>query len=142
MTLMKWNSNRNLASLNDEVERFFKGFGLDPMSFDTVWYPSVDVSENQNGYEIKAELPGMKKDDIKITVEENVLMLQGEKKLEHKTDEKNVQLSERFYGKFQRSFRLPKEVKSGGIKASYQDGVLTVELPKAEEAKPKEITIG
>jgi HSP20 family protein len=142
MSLIKWNPYGNLTSLNDEVERFFKGFGLDPVSFDTVWYPSVDVFENPTGYEVKAELPGMKKDDIKITVEENVLTIQGEKKLEQETQKKNVQLNERYNGKFRRCFRLPGEVRAGGIKASYKDGVLTVELPKAEEAKPKEIEIG
>jgi HSP20 family protein len=141
MSLIRWNANRGLASLADDAERFFRGYGLDEANFDTVWYPSVDVSETDNAYEVKAEIPGMKKDDIKVSLEDNVLTLKGERKEESETKKKNIQICERYYGRFQRSFRLPREVKSDGIKAAYKDGVLTVEIPKAEETKPKEIEV-
>jgi len=90
---------------------------------------------------VKAEIPGLKKEDIKVNLEDDVLTIQGEKKEETEKKEKNVQISERVYGKFQRSFRLPKRTKTEAIKAAYKDGVLTLEIPKAEEAKPAAITV-
>jgi len=141
MSLVRWNPNRNLISISDEIDRFFNDFGLNLRESDTVWRPSVDLSETENTYEVKAEMPGMKKEDIKVEVKENVLTLTGEKKHETKDDKKNFHRLERVYGRFQRSFRLPKEVKSGEIKAKYRNGVLTIEIPKAEEMKPKEVAI-
>jgi HSP20 family protein len=141
MSLVRWNPNRNLISISDEIDRFFEDFGLNLRESDTVWRPSVDLSETENTYEVKAEMPGMKKEDIKVEVKENVLTLTGEKKHETKDDKKNFHRLERVYGKFQRSFRLPREVKSEEIKAKYRNGVLTIEIPKAEEMKPKEVAI-
>jgi len=141
MSLVRWNPNRNLISISDEIDRFFNDFGLNLRDSDTVWRPSVDLSETENTYEVKAEMPGMKKEDIKVEVKENVLTLTGEKKHETKDDKKNFHRLERVYGKFQRSFRLPKEVKSQEIKAKYRNGVLMIEIPKAEEMKPKEVAI-
>jgi HSP20 family protein len=141
MSLVRFNPYRGLASLSDDVERFFRGYDIDPETFDTVWVPSVDVAENEKAYEVKAEIPGMKKEDIKVNLENDVLTIQGEKKEETDKKEKNVQLSERVYGRFQRSFRLPKQTKSEAIKATYKDGVLTLEIPKAEETKPAAIPI-
>jgi len=141
MSLIRWNQDRGRAFLAKDVERFFNGWGFDPEVFDSVWYPTVDVSESEQVYEVKAELPGINKDNIKVSLEDNVLTLKGERKEEAETKKKNVQIHERYYGKFQRSFRLPVEVKSAEIKASYKDGVLKIEIPKAEEARPKEIAI-
>jgi len=141
MSLVTFNPYRGLASLSNDVERFFRGYDFDPETFDTVWVPSVDVAENEKAYEVKAEIPGMKKEDIKVNFEDGVLTIQGEKKEEIEKKEKNVQISERVYGRFQRSFRLPKQAKTEAIKATYKDGVLTLEIPKAEEAKPAEIAI-
>ncbi len=141
MSLIRWNQDRGTAFLTKDVERFFKGWGFDPEVFDTVWCPTVDVSESELAYEVKAELPGINKEDIKVSMQDNVLTLKGERKEETEAKKKNVQILERYYGKFQRSFRLPAEVKSAEIKATYKDGVLTVEIPKAEEAKPKEIEV-
>ena len=124
-----------------EADRFFNSFGLDFNTTDSVWSPSVDISETENHYEVKAEVPGLKKEDIKLAVEDNVLTLSGEKKTEKETDKKNYHRLERAYGRFERSFRLPKQVNVENIKASYKNGVLTVNIPKSEAVKPKEIAV-
>ncbi len=141
MTLVRWKPARNLISFPHEIDRFFSDFGLNYDQSDTVWSPNVDVSETEKNYEVKAEIPGLKKEDIKVTVEDNVLKLSGEKKHEEETKEKNYHRVERSYGKFERTFQLPKEVKKEEIKASYKDGVLDVVIPKAEEVKPKQIAV-
>jgi HSP20 family protein len=141
MKLVRYNPERSLISLPYEIDRFFEDFGLGYKNMDTVWNPSVDLSETDDHYEVKAEIPGMKKEDIKISVKDNVLTLSGEKKQENKTDKKNVYCVERLYGQFERSFTLPKNVKADAIKAKYKDGVLTVEIPKTEDVKPKEIAV-
>jgi HSP20 family protein len=101
----------------------------------------VDISENKDSIHVDVEIPGMKKEDIKISLENNVLMLKGEKKQEREINEENCHRLERRYGSFVRSFELPMPVQADKIKASYKNGVLHVELPKAEEVKPKEIPI-
>ena len=141
MSLIKWSPYRNLISLPDEIDHFFNGFGLDLNASDSVWSPSVDISETENQYEVKAEIPGLKKEDIKLSVEDNVLTLSGERKYENETEKKNYHRIERAYGKFERSFRLPREVDAGNIKANYKNGVLTVHIPKTETVKPKEIAV-
>jgi HSP20 family protein len=108
---------------------------------DSVWNPTVDVSEDKESVIIKAEMPGMKKEDVKISVQDNVLTLKGEKKQEKEEKDKNYHRIERSYGSFCRSFQLPTSVKTDKIKANYKDGVLSVTLPKTEEVKPKEIPI-
>jgi len=141
MTLVRWNPMRNLISLPNEIDRFFGDFGLNLRDFHTVWKPHVDLSESEDLYEVKAELPGMKKEDIKVEVHDNVLTLTGEKKQEEKSDKKNYHRIESSYGKFERFFRLPKEVKAEDIKANYKNGILTIDIPKVEETKPKEIAV-
>jgi len=128
-------------NLPDEMDRFFGDFGLDFWNSDSVWNPAVDITEKSDSYEVKAELPGMKKDEIKISREDDVLMISGERKSEQDEKKDNYHRIERRYGKFQRSFYLPKNVKANDIKANYKDGVLTVTIPKSEEAKPKEIAV-
>jgi HSP20 family protein len=140
MTLIRWNPYRGLAALPLDVETFFEDFGLG-LNQDSVWSPTVDVVETKESYEVKAEVPGIKKEDIRVSLEHGVLTLKGEKKQEHETNKKNVHKIERLYGKFERSFRLPEGIKAEGIKAKYDKGVLTIDIPKAEEAKPKEIAV-
>ena len=140
MTLMRWNPYRNLVSLPNDLDDFFRGFGFENTG-GSVWRPNVDVSENETSYELLAELPGMKKEDVKITVENGYLTLSGERKYEDEKKDKNVHIRERAYGKFERSFKLPEEVKSESIKAKYENGVLRIEIPKAEKVKPKEIAV-
>lgn len=105
------------------------------------WLPSLDVSETKNNLVVKAELPGMDPKDIDISLNEGILTIKGERKQEKEEKEENYHLIERSYGSFTRSVRLPGEVKSEMISASYKDGVLKVTLPKSEEAKKKEIKI-
>ena len=105
------------------------------------WIPSVDVSETENGFEVRAELPGVTKDDLHVSVKDNLLTLSGEKRQEKVDDTQNYRRVERHYGNFQRKFALPREVATDDIKAEYTDGVLTVSIPKPEAAKPAEIPI-
>jgi len=103
--------------------------------------PRVDVVENKENFVVRAELPGMKKDEVKLTLENNVLTLSGEKRHEEKRDENNYHLQETLYGKFERSFRLTDNVDRSNIAADYKDGVLTITLPKTKESQSKEIAI-
>ncbi len=103
--------------------------------------PRVDVVENKENFVVRAELPGMKKDEVKLTLENNVLSLSGEKRHEEKRDEDNYHLMETRYGKFERSFRLTDNIDRSNIVADYKDGVLTITLPKTKESQSKQIAI-
>ena len=105
------------------------------------WVPSVDVSETDNGFEVRAELPGVAKDDLHISVKDDLLTLSGEKRQENVDDAQNYRRVERRYGSFQRRFTLPSEVETDDIKAEFSDGVLTLSIPKPEAVKPTEIPI-
>jgi len=105
------------------------------------WGPNVDIVENPEGFEIHAELPGVKQEDVKITLDNNVLTLSGEKRQEVKEDKSNYCRVERSYGRFERTFSLPTTIKADAVRASYEDGVLRIQLPKAESAKSRSITI-
>jgi len=127
-----------------EVGRLFDGlFGDSDRDGNIMasWSPRADVTENSDSYLIKVELPGVSKNDVKITLRENILTIKGEKKAEKEEKEHNYHRIERSYGSFERSFSMPGNVKGEKIDASYKDGVLTVTLPKIEEAKPKEIEV-
>ena len=105
------------------------------------WVPSVDVSETDDGFEVRAELPGVAKDDLHVSVKDNLLTLSGEKRQEKIDDTQNYRSVERRYGSFQRRFALPSEVETDDIKAEFNDGVLTLSIPKPEAVKPTEIPI-
>ena len=105
------------------------------------WTPSVDISETDNGFEVRAELPGVTKDDLSVSVKDNLLTLSGEKRQENSEDTQNFRRVERRYGSFQRRFTLPSDVAADDIKADYTDGVLTLSIPKPEVAKPTEVPI-
>jgi HSP20 family protein len=115
---------------NDEV-----GAGL------SMWSPAVDIIERDVEYEVRMELPGVLKNDVKINIENNVLTIRGEKRQQSNEEEKGYRRVERSYGAFQRSFNLPTSVRPDKTDATVADGVLTVRLPKAEEARPKEIEV-
>ena len=137
---------RGIHSLQNDMNRifdeFFRGDFLGNNTlFTRDWNPAVDVVENKDNYVLNAELPGMNKDDVKITLENNVLTIRGEKKNEFEKKEGNYHRVERNYGSFERSFTIPGTVKADNIDAEYKDGVLTLTLPKAEEAKPKMIDV-
>jgi HSP20 family protein len=122
-------------------EMFENSFSRDLSGFGTGWIPAVDVEETNEDYVIRAEMPGLKKEDVKLSLAENVLTLSGEKKSEMKSENKRYHRLERAYGSFQRSFSLPEPIKADKINASFKDGVLEVKIPKREEVKPKEIDI-
>ncbi len=105
------------------------------------WAPSVDISETDNGFEVRAELPGVAKDDLSVSIKDNFLTLSGEKRQENSEDTQNYRRVERRYGSFQRRFTLPPDVTADDIKADYTDGVLTLSIPKPEVAKPTEVPI-
>ncbi len=130
------------ARLQDEMDRWFDsvngGFGSPIFN---VWAPALDVYEDKENLVVKLEVPGMKKDDFKINLHENVLSISGERRLEESRRKANGLRTERFEGRFQRSVTLPKAVEADKVTATYQDGILTVTLPIAEAARPKQITV-
>ncbi|HEY3295189.1 MAG TPA: Hsp20/alpha crystallin family protein [bacterium] len=107
----------------------------------SLWGPNVDIVENADGFEIHAELPGVKQEEVKITLHDNVLTLSGEKRQEIKENKDNLLRVERNYGRFERSFSLPTTVKPEDVRAQFEDGVLKITLPKAETAKARQIQI-
>ena len=139
-----WTPFRDMVNMQREVGHLFDSLFADVDgggNFVASWSPRADVIENNEAYIIKAELPGVNKNDVKITLRENVLTIKGEKKQEKEENGKNFHRVERSYGSFERSFALPAEVKDDKIDAAYKDGILTITLPKAEETKPKEIEV-
>jgi HSP20 family protein len=131
--------------LRREMDRlwdsFFEGKPARRMREEGEWLPSLDVSETKGDLVVKAELPGMDPKEIEISLSEGVLRIKGEKKQEKEEKEEGYHLIERSFGSFTRSVRLPKDVQSDKINASFKNGVLKVVLPKSEEAKKKEIKI-
>ena len=105
------------------------------------WTPSVDISETDSGFEVRAELPGVAKDDLSVSVKDNLLTFSGEKRQENSENTQNFRRVERRYGNFQRRFTLSSDVVVDDIKADYTDGVLTLSIPKSEVAKPTEVPI-
>ena len=142
MALVRWDPIRELAGMEvDRLNNMFSNFYGEGLS--RGWVPPVDVYETeQHEIVIKAELPDMKREDIGVTFENDVLTLKGERKGEQEISRERFQRLERFQGTFSRSFTLPATVDAGRISATYKDGVLTVRLPQREEAKPKQITVG
>lgn len=142
--LSTWTPFNRLSTLRDEMNRIFDlslpGFTRDTGLF-SGWSPSLDVYQDKDSLYVKCELPGMKKEDIEITLHDGILSLSGERKHEEKHEEGESFRSERFFGKFHRSVTLPTSVDAGKVSASYKDGILTVTLPKTEEAKPKQIEV-
>jgi HSP20 family protein len=141
MALVRWNPVNELAGMEVELlNRMFNEFYSD--SFNRGWVPPVDIYETaDHEVVIQAELPDLKREDINLTFENNVLTLKGERKLDASTPREKFQRIERRYGAFSRSFTLPATVDGSRIQASYKDGVLTVRIPQREEAKPKQIPV-
>jgi len=107
----------------------------------TTWTPRVDLSETESEFRILLDLPGMKKDDVTINFESDMLTISGERREEASREDVNYYRTERFYGRFSRSFTFPKAVEIDSISAAFEDGVLTVKVPKAAESKPRKISI-
>jgi HSP20 family protein len=146
MAIVRWDPFRELEDMNDRLNRIFgRSFlaregGKDAMvGFD--WEPSCDITENTEEFLIKAELPGVNKDDVKVHVENGVVRIQGERKQEKEEKDKKFHRVERSYGSFLRSFSVPINIDENKIVAEYKDGVLSLRLPKAPNAKPKTIDV-
>jgi len=140
-----WSPFRHLSLLRDEIDRLFDS-PLDALTsnsqqFLNGWLPTIDLYEDRDHLVLKAELPGMKKEDIDISLHGEVLTLSGERKEEETFDKAETYRAERFLGRFQRTLTLPVRVDASKVQAAYKDGILTVTLPKAEEAKPKQIEV-
>jgi HSP20 family protein len=135
-----------MPTLHNRINRLFDDpfFSVGRMEDDAVmgmWNPAVDLYEKDDHYMIKAELPGVDKNNVKIDLKDRLLTLSGERTYDNEVNEENYYRRERSYGKFQRAFTLPADVDSDKIKAEFKDGVLQIEIPKPEEKKAKQVTI-
>lgn len=146
MTLVRWDPFRELEEVSDRLNRMFarpaapRTSGKETMIV-ADWTPSVDISETEGEYQIKAEIPDVKKEDVKVTLEDGVLTIQGERKHEKEEKAKKYHRIERSYGSFVRTFSLPDVIDEEKVKAEFKDGVLNLYLPKSEKAKPKAIDV-
>jgi HSP20 family protein len=139
------NNNRELSidSFRRDIDKLFDDFFFfSPTTlFKNDWAPTIDVEEDKNSIHVKAEIPGIDENDLNVRIEENVLILSGEKKEERKEEKKNYIFSERKFGSFSRSIDLPVGIKSDKIKATFKKGVLNIDIPKDETKEPKKIAI-
>src|SRR5205814_8070410 len=141
-TLDRWEPFRGNSPENQLNRLFSDFFGRASQEQNlTSWAPAVDIYEGEHELVVKADLPDIRPEELDIRVENNILTIRGERKFEKKVDEKNYLRVERSYGSFARSFALANTVNSEAIKADYKDGVLTLTIPKREEAKPKQIKV-
>ncbi len=147
--LTRWEPVREMSNLGQGMERVFdelmgrsfrRAFG-DENAMRGSWVPPVDIRENKDGLEIVTELPGFKAEDVDVTVENGVLSIRGERKLEEAKDDETYHRVERSYGVFERTFTLPNSVDVEKINAKFKDGVMKLSLPKREESKPKSIKV-
>jgi HSP20 family protein len=143
--LTKWNPFRELEEIQNRLSSLFgrtpvRGLGEEAMTV-SEWTPLVDITEDDKEYLIKAELPEVKKEDVKVTVENGTLTITGERKFEKEEKGKKYHRIERAYGSFMRSFTLPEGAAGDKVSADFKDGVLKVHLPKSAEAKPKSIDV-
>jgi HSP20 family protein len=145
MSVIRWTPFQDLAAVQDRMNQLFNEFHRrrdDDVMTRGAWVPPVDIFESETGELVmKAELPGMTREDIDVTVENQTLSIRGEKKFNREVKEEQYHRVERTYGAFSRSFSLPLTVDVAKVSAEYKDGVLTVTLPLREEAKPKQIKV-
>ena len=146
MAIVRWDPFRELTDMQSRMNRLFGEFygrrTEDDLMPRSTWWPPVDIYENdRHELVLKAELPDMKRDDIKLVVDNNILTISGEKTSDSEMKDENCHRVERTYGQFSRSFSLPNTVDTVKVNAEYKNGVLSVTLPKREEAKPKQITV-
>ena len=145
MQLVRWNPIRDMFSLSHRMNHMFDDFFSPALKTGESsmwdWKPVVDYYDNEDNIVIKAELPGIDKDNIIVDVKGRFLSLKGERSFEDEVEEDRYYRRERAYGKFERVFALPAELDPGKIKADYKDGVLTIDIPKPVEQKPRQITV-
>jgi HSP20 family protein len=143
-SMIRWNPTNSYLAAREPLFKLIDSVLGDAQGEEIAarsWVPAVDVQETQEAYKLYAELPGLKKEDIQITLEHNVLRLSGERKFERDVKKESFQRIERTFGSFTRSFALPTQVNPEGVQATFDNGVLTVTVPKKEEAKPRTIAI-
>ena len=145
MSITRFDPFRHVTRLQDRMNRIFEDALGRPVEdsdiFSGPWAPPVDILETENDLVLRAELPGLKPEDVHIQIENNTLTLRGERRFESKDEKANFHRRERVYGAFSRSFTLPSTVEQEKISAEFKEGILQVSLPKKEETKPKQITI-
>ena len=145
MAMVRFEPFRDMMTAQRDLDRLLRGafspsFGEGEVSTRT-WAPPVDIYENGDNLVLKAELPGLSPEDVEIRVQDNTLYLKGERKFEKEVEEQSYHRVERSYGTFTRTFSLPNSIDADKVAANYKDGVLTLTMPKKEEAKPKTIKI-
>lgn len=149
MTLVKWNPARELMSIEKEFNKLFNTFsnkfgisneGENEME-NAVWAPLTDISEDNDNYYLNLDVPGVDKNDVKISYSNGNLVIKGERKDEKETKKSEYHRIERSFGKFFRSFTLPEKIKEDKIEAKFKDGALSIVIPKADEVKPREIEV-
>ena len=145
MAIVRWEPFRDLVTAQRDFDRLFRGaFSAQPGETELStrsWAPPVDIYETEEAIVLKAELPGVDPKDVEVRVEDNTLFLKVERKFEKEVKEQNYHRVERSYGSFARSFSLPNSISTDQVKAEFKDGLLTLTMPKREEAKPKTIKI-
>ncbi|HVK03429.1 MAG TPA: Hsp20/alpha crystallin family protein [Armatimonadaceae bacterium] len=147
MGIVRFDPFREIDRLQNEVNRLFDGYMTTPAergpnaAAARLWSPAVDVAENENEIVLRAELPGMKQEDIDIELTGETLSIRGERKFETEERKENYVRVERSYGKFQRSFTLGVPVQHDKVNATYQDGILEIHLPKSEETRPRKVQV-
>lgn len=147
MTLVRWDPfwRRSplamLETMQRQMNRWMEEFFREEGESLSNWVPRVDLVEHDDHLELKAELPGLSRDDVKVELNNGVLTISGEKKEEYEKKDRNIYICERSFGSFHRSFQLPVQVDASKIDAQFKNGLLTIRLPKVEEAKPKKIEI-
>ena len=138
MPVVRWDPFREMMNVQDQLNRTFGSFFGERQ---TSWLPSVDVYDDKEEVVLKADLPGVRPDQVDVEIDENVLTVRGQRKADHETDPERFYRIERPTGPFERSIALPQGVRADNVQAAFEDGILTVRVPKAEEAKPKRIQI-
>ena len=146
MAVTRWDPFRDLLSIQEEMNQLFgRAFGQPSQATSEtsgrMWAPALDISERKDAYLVTVELPGVKAEDVDVTLEDGLLTIQGERRFTEESSDQQYHRVERRYGMFRRSITLPSQVQADAIQASYEDGVLSVTVPKAEEAKPKKIEV-
>ena len=136
-----WDPFDWMGELQHEMNRLFDRSLVKKNGWEKTFMPEIDLLEEKETFLVKADIPGLKKEDLEIKVEGRMLSIKGERKQEKETKEKNFYATERFYGAFSRTIELPTEVKAEEVKASYKEGVLEITLPKSEGAKAKQISV-
>ena len=141
--MTRWEPIRDLMSLQSEMSRLLDSLQPGDVSgADNAWAPVLDLVEQDDSFQIEVDLPGVRPEDVDVTVDQNLLTVRGERKSTSTVAEENVRRSERRYGSFLRTISLPSHVDAEGIQADFEDGVLHITVPKAEQAKPRKIKVG